>query len=72
MRKCFLGCDRCQEACPFNKEAPAVSMTMPSTDEILHMEEEDFKKSFGRTSLARPGMKKIKSNLRAARGEKKL
>jgi epoxyqueuosine reductase len=68
MRKCFLGCDRCQEACPFNKEAPTVSMTMPSTDEILHMEEEDFKESFGRTSLARPGMKKIKSNLRAARG----
>jgi epoxyqueuosine reductase QueG len=42
---------------------------MPSADEILHMGEEDFEKRFGRTSLARPGMNKIKSNLRAARSE---
>jgi len=69
MGKCFLGCDKCQEACPYNKEAPTVSMTMPSTDEILHMEEGSFKRRFGKTSLARPGMEKIKSNLRAARGE---
>jgi hypothetical protein len=39
---------------------------MPSSDEILHMGEEDFKTRFGRTSLARPGMEKIKSNLRTA------
>ena len=67
MRKCFLGCDRCQEACPFNKGALAVNVAMPSADEILLMGEEDFEKTFGKTSLARPGMEKIKSNIRAAR-----
>jgi len=67
MGKCFLGCDKCQEACPCNKEAPTVRLTMPSSDEILHMQEEQFRRRFGKTSLARPGMEKIKSNLRAAR-----
>ena len=70
MRRCFLGCDRCQEACPFNKGALTTTVSMPSADEILHMEERDFEKRFGRTSLARPGMNKIKSNLRAAQGRK--
>jgi len=69
MKKCFLGCDRCQEACPSNKGALTTNVSMPSADEILHMREEDFKNRFGRTSLARPGMVKIKSNLRAARSE---
>jgi epoxyqueuosine reductase len=68
MKKCFLGCDRCQEACPFNEGALTTNVSMPSADEILYMGEEDFKNRFGRTSLARPGMEKIKSNLRAARG----
>lgn len=68
MRRCFLGCDRCQEACPFNKGAFSVNVSMPSTGEILQMREADFEKGFGRTSLARPGMEKIKSNLRAALG----
>jgi epoxyqueuosine reductase len=67
MRKCFLGCDRCQEACPFNKGAFAVNVAMPSADEMLLMGKEDFEKRFGSTSLARPGLEKIKSNLRAAR-----
>jgi len=66
MRRYFLGCDQCQEACPFNKGAPTITVSMPSSDEILHMGEEDFKTRFGRTSLARPGMEKIKSNLRTA------
>jgi epoxyqueuosine reductase len=68
MRKCFLGCDRCQEACPHNARALTTNVSMPPADEIFHMGEEDFKKRFGRTSLARPGMKKIKSNIRAASG----
>jgi epoxyqueuosine reductase len=70
MEKCFLGCDRCQEACPFNKEVAMTSVSMPSADEILHMTEDGFKNRFGRTSLARPGMEKIKSNLRAALSQK--
>lgn len=68
MRTCFLGCDRCQEACPFNKGAFASGTAMPSTDEILLMGEEAFEKGFGKTSLARPGIEKIKSNIRATRG----
>jgi len=68
MRRCFLGCDRCQEVCPFNKGALTTNVSMPSADEILHMGEEDFEKRFGRTSLARPGMNKIKSNIRAVLG----
>ncbi len=68
MRGCFLGCDRCQEACPFNKGVPTVSVSMPSTKEMLRMGEEDFEKRFEKTSLARPGIEKIKSNIQAARG----
>lgn len=68
MNKCFLGCDICQEACPHNEGNPTGHAVMPSSDDILHMREEDFKERFGRTSLARPGIEKIKSNLRAARG----
>ncbi len=64
MRGCFLGCDRCQEACPFNKGVPTVSVSMPPTKEILRMGEEDFERRFGSTSLARPGIEKIKSNIR--------
>lgn len=67
MKGCFLGCDRCQEACPFNKEATMTRVSMPVSDAILQIGEEDFERRFGRTSLARPGMEKIKSNLRAAR-----
>jgi epoxyqueuosine reductase len=70
MGKCFLGCDRCQEACPHNASALTTNVSMPLADEILHMGEEEFKKRFVRTSLARPGMSKIKSNLRAAQGQK--
>ena len=68
MKKCFLGCDRCQEACPHNKGGVTTNVSMPSADDILHMGEADFRKRFGRTSLARPGIEKIKSNLRAAQG----
>ena len=67
MKKCFLGCDQCQEACPFNKAVLRTGVSMPGSDAILQMGEEDFKTRFGRTSLARPGLNKIKSNLRAAR-----
>jgi len=65
MNKCFLGCDRCQEACPHNTGTLTINVCMPSADEILHMGEEQFKRRFGKTSLARPGAEKIKSNIRA-------
>jgi epoxyqueuosine reductase len=70
MKRCFLGCDQCQEACPFNKGVLTAGVSMPASDAILQMGEEDFMTRFGRTSLARPGMEKIKSNLRAVRSRK--
>ncbi len=59
----FLGCDRCQEVCPFNpKEEKEVCL--PSAKEFIDMDEEEFKRRFGRTALSRAGIKKIKRNLR--------
>jgi len=67
MGTCFFGCDVCQEVCPFNKNSSSLTPSLPSTDEILGMDEEDFKVKFGKTALGRAGLKKIKSNIRAIR-----
>jgi epoxyqueuosine reductase len=64
MGDCFFGCDICQEVCPHNEAEGSKHISLPSTDEILKMDEEDFQKRFGRTALARAGLKKIKSNIR--------
>ncbi len=64
MGNTFFGCDRCQEACPFNSaEAPVVSL--PSMKDIRRMTDEDFKRVFGKTALSRAGLKKIKENIKA-------
>jgi len=65
--KCFFGCDRCQEVCPFNRQSPASEVVMPSTDGFLGMDEETFERDFGRTAFARTGLEKLKGNIRAAR-----
>jgi epoxyqueuosine reductase len=67
MAKCFLGCDRCQEVCPFNGEGHASEVVLPSTDALLGMDEENFERDFGRTAFARAGLEKLKSNIRTAR-----
>jgi epoxyqueuosine reductase len=67
MGKCFFGCDRCQEVCPFNRERHASDVVLPSTDVFLGMEEETFERDFGRTALARAGLEKLKGNIYAAR-----
>jgi epoxyqueuosine reductase len=67
MAKCFFGCDRCQEVCPFNRERHTSDVVLPSTDVLLGMDEETFKRDFGRTALARAGLEKVKGNIRAAR-----
>lgn len=64
MGRCFFGCDRCQEVCPFNKEQEGENICLPSTDEIMNMEEDIFRERYGNTALARRGLEKIQSNIR--------
>ncbi len=65
MGDCFLGCDRCQEACPLNPEDESTRVALPSAREFFRMDEQAFVDRFGRTALSRPGLEKIRSNLRA-------
>jgi epoxyqueuosine reductase len=65
--RCFFGCDRCQEACPFNGGNVSAEISLPLTEELLGMEKEDFRKKYGRTALGRAGLEKLKANIRAAR-----
>jgi epoxyqueuosine reductase len=67
MGKCFFGCDRCQEVCPFNRQNDRPEGVMPSTDEFLNMEDGAFQARFGKTAFARAGIEKLKGNIRAAR-----
>jgi epoxyqueuosine reductase len=60
----FYGCDICQEVCPFNKGEPDI-ISLPSTKDILAMNEIDFKKIFGGTAFERAGLEKLKKNLQA-------
>lgn len=64
MGGCFFGCDICQEVCPHNGAEGSSQVSLPSTDDILKMDEEDFQGRFGKTALARAGLEKLKSNIR--------
>jgi epoxyqueuosine reductase len=68
MGRCFFGCDKCQEVCPFNKGEGSGEILLPSTDEILNMDKASFSERFGNTALARTGMEKIRMNIRAITG----
>jgi len=67
MGRCFFGCDICQEVCPHNEGRLSKDVSLPSTDEILNMEEEQFKEQLGKTAFARAGMEKLKDNIRIVR-----
>ncbi len=62
MKPFFLGCDKCQSVCPFNPKGERYICLPPAT-EFLDMKEEEFKKTFGKTSLSRAGIEKIKRNI---------
>jgi epoxyqueuosine reductase len=65
MGRCFLGCDICQEVCPFNKAASSAQDRLPGRNEFLRMDTATFDERFGKTALARAGHEKIKGNLKA-------
>ncbi len=65
MGDCFLGCDRCQEVCPFNPQDGSRRVVLPPASAFLRMDDQAFEERFGRTALARPGLAKIRSNLEA-------
>ena len=69
MGDCFFGCDRCQEVCPFNEGEASRQISLPTTDELLTMDEDDFQDRFGKTAFSRAGLEKIKTNIRAIRGD---
>jgi len=69
MGKCFAGCDRCQEVCPFNPPGESSTPSLPSTEEILGMDDRAFLEKFGSTALSRPGLDRLKRNLLAIRKE---
>ena len=65
MGRCFLGCDRCQEVCPFNRFEKPRETFLPEMAEFLEMDDGEFKRRFGQTALAWPGLKRIQQNIRA-------
>jgi epoxyqueuosine reductase len=67
MKRCILGCDICQEVCPFNNNKPAIKC-MPSVKDFMDMTDDEFTRIYGRTALARPGLKRIRSNIKAVCG----
>lgn len=69
MERCFVGCDRCQEVCPFNSTREATILSLPSTGEFFEMDDRTFSERYGATALARPGLNRIKRNLQAIRRE---
>ena len=65
MGRCFLGCDVCQEVCPFNRVEKTRVASLPGIGEFLKMDDGEFKRLFGQTALARPGLERIQRNIKA-------
>ncbi len=65
MGRCFLGCDRCQEVCPFNGDSGLTEVSLPPLKTLLAMEKDTFDKKYGNTALSRAGLGKLKENIGA-------
>jgi epoxyqueuosine reductase len=66
MGRCFFGCDRCQEVCPFNDSRSQLRKTLlPSVKAILAMDKAEFDDKFRRTAFRRAGLEKLKTNILA-------
>ncbi len=65
MDSCILGCDRCQEVCPHNGDTERRRVCLPPLAEIERMDQSAFKARFGRTALARAGVRKLGENIAA-------
>jgi epoxyqueuosine reductase len=72
-----FGCDVCNDACPWNgrfAEETRIAEFRPRRDvvpgsptQFEEMTEADFARTFGDTPLARPGLARMRRNVRAAR-----
>ncbi|HWL08431.1 MAG TPA: tRNA epoxyqueuosine(34) reductase QueG [Planctomicrobium sp.] len=70
MQDWLLGCDVCQQVCPWNHEATAPevpefqpsSITQRTATEFLLMNEEEFKETYRKTPLSRPGVTNMARN----------
>jgi epoxyqueuosine reductase len=66
MGRCFFGCDRCQEVCPYNDSpGDGTEAFLPSVKAFLSMDRMTFEGKYGITAFRRAGLDKIKSNILA-------
>ena len=79
MGEWIMGCDICQDVCPWNRKSPATDNDVFRKQEIyapldvrwlLSLSDDVFKQTFGTTPLSRPGRKGIIRNALIALGNR--